>query len=121
MTYGICPPSLIPDGPGFVKIAPVTIYHNMLISWQETEGRPRSSHAVGAGATPSVQSLKTIESSNASKEASTILGETPTVNQRRPLLRSRLSPNIVDASFEALLDSIIFKLWTDGVAPAPAA
>ncbi len=30
-----------------------------------------------------------------------------------------VSPNIVDASFEALLDSIIFKLWSDGVAPAP--
>ena len=30
-----------------------------------------------------------------------------------------VSPNIVDASFEALLDSIAFKLWTDGVAPAP--
>jgi len=25
-----------------------------------------------------------------------------------------LSPNIVDASFEALLDSIVFKLWKDG-------
>ncbi len=32
-----------------------------------------------------------------------------------------VSPNIVDASFEALLDSIVFKLWTDGVAPAPIA
>ncbi len=32
-----------------------------------------------------------------------------------------VSPNIVDASFEALLDSIVFKLWTDGVAPAPSA
>ncbi len=32
-----------------------------------------------------------------------------------------VSPNIVDASFEALLDSIVFKLWTDGVAPAPTA
>jgi 2-isopropylmalate synthase len=31
-----------------------------------------------------------------------------------------VSPNIVDASFEALLDSIVFKLWIDGVAPAPA-
>jgi 2-isopropylmalate synthase len=31
-----------------------------------------------------------------------------------------VSPNIVDASFEALLDSIVFKLWTDGVSPAPA-
>jgi 2-isopropylmalate synthase len=30
-----------------------------------------------------------------------------------------VSPNIVDASFEALLDSIIFKLWIDGVTPAP--
>jgi len=30
-----------------------------------------------------------------------------------------VSPNIVDASFEALLDSIVFKLWKDGVAPAP--
>ncbi len=30
-----------------------------------------------------------------------------------------VSPNIVDASFEALLDSIAFKLWSDGVAPAP--
>lgn len=30
-----------------------------------------------------------------------------------------VSPNIVDASFEALLDSIFFKLWKDGVAPAP--
>ena len=30
-----------------------------------------------------------------------------------------VSPNIVDASFEALLNSIAFKLWTDGVAPAP--
>jgi 2-isopropylmalate synthase len=30
-----------------------------------------------------------------------------------------VSPNIVDASFEALLDSIIFKLWTDGVSPQP--
>jgi 2-isopropylmalate synthase len=29
-----------------------------------------------------------------------------------------VSPNIVDASFEALLDSIVFKLWTDGVEPA---
>ena len=28
-----------------------------------------------------------------------------------------VSPNIVDASFEALLNSIVFKLWTDGVAP----
>ncbi len=32
-----------------------------------------------------------------------------------------VSPNIVDASFEALLDSIVFKLWSDGVAPAPTA
>jgi 2-isopropylmalate synthase len=32
-----------------------------------------------------------------------------------------VSPNIVDASFEALIDSIVFKLWSDGVAPAPAA
>ncbi len=32
-----------------------------------------------------------MESSSASKDASTMLGETPTVNQRRPLLRSRLS------------------------------
>jgi 2-isopropylmalate synthase len=32
-----------------------------------------------------------------------------------------VSPNIVDASFEALLDSIVFKLWKDGVAPAPIA
>jgi 2-isopropylmalate synthase len=31
-----------------------------------------------------------------------------------------VSPNIVDASFEALLDSIIFKLWIDGVTPAPS-
>jgi 2-isopropylmalate synthase len=31
-----------------------------------------------------------------------------------------VSPNIVDASFEALLDSIVFKLWIDGVAPASA-
>ncbi len=31
-----------------------------------------------------------------------------------------VSPNIVDASFEALLDSIVFKLWIDGVSPAPA-
>jgi 2-isopropylmalate synthase len=30
-----------------------------------------------------------------------------------------VSPNIVDASFEALLDSIIFKLWIDDVTPAP--
>jgi len=29
-----------------------------------------------------------------------------------------VSPNIVDASFEALIDSIVFKLWSDGVAPA---
>jgi 2-isopropylmalate synthase len=29
-----------------------------------------------------------------------------------------VSPNIVDASFEALLDSIVFKLWIDGVTPA---
>ncbi len=32
-----------------------------------------------------------------------------------------VSPNIVDASFEALIDSIVFKLWSDGVAPAPEA
>jgi len=32
-----------------------------------------------------------------------------------------VSPNIVDASFEALLDSIVFKLWSDGAAPTPAA
>jgi 2-isopropylmalate synthase len=32
-----------------------------------------------------------------------------------------VSPNIVDASFEALIDSIVFKLWSDGIAPAPAA
>jgi 2-isopropylmalate synthase len=31
-----------------------------------------------------------------------------------------VSPNIVDASFEALLDSIIFKLWIDGIEPASA-
>jgi 2-isopropylmalate synthase len=30
-----------------------------------------------------------------------------------------VSPNIVDASFEALIDSIVFKLFKDGVAPAP--
>jgi 2-isopropylmalate synthase len=30
-----------------------------------------------------------------------------------------VSPNIVDASFEALLDSIFYKLWSDGVALAP--
>jgi 2-isopropylmalate synthase len=30
-----------------------------------------------------------------------------------------VSPNIVDASFEALLDSIVFKLWKDGVQPVP--
>ncbi len=29
-----------------------------------------------------------------------------------------VSPNIVDASFEALLDSVIFKLWIDGIASA---
>jgi 2-isopropylmalate synthase len=29
-----------------------------------------------------------------------------------------VSPNIVDASFEALIDSIVFKLWSDGIAPA---
>jgi 2-isopropylmalate synthase len=32
-----------------------------------------------------------------------------------------VSPNIVDASFEALIDSIVFKLFKDGVAPAKAA
>ena len=32
-----------------------------------------------------------------------------------------VSPNIVDASFEALIDSVVFKLWSDGIAPAPAA
>ena len=32
-----------------------------------------------------------------------------------------VSPNIVDASFEALLDSIVFKLFKDGVEPAPLA
>ena len=32
-----------------------------------------------------------------------------------------VSPNIVDASFEALLDSISYKLWLDGVTPAPEA
>jgi 2-isopropylmalate synthase len=32
-----------------------------------------------------------------------------------------VSPNIVDASFEALIDSIVFKLFKDGAAPAPAA
>ena len=32
-----------------------------------------------------------------------------------------VSPNIVDASFEALIDSIVFKLWSDRVAPAPVA
>src|SRR5207248_11480768 len=42
------------------------------------------------GLTPSRISLKTIESDNAWKEASTILGDTPTVNQRSPLA-SRLS------------------------------
>jgi 2-isopropylmalate synthase len=31
-----------------------------------------------------------------------------------------VSPNIVDASFEALLDSIIFKLLIDGITPAPS-
>src|SRR5262249_9629618 len=45
----------------------------------------------GAGVTPSIQSLNIIESSKASKDASTMFGETPTVNQRRPALRSRLS------------------------------
>jgi 2-isopropylmalate synthase len=30
-----------------------------------------------------------------------------------------VSPNIVDASFEALLDSIIFKLWIDRIPPQP--
>ncbi len=30
-----------------------------------------------------------------------------------------VSPNIVDASFEALLDSIVFKLWIDGVPAVP--
>ena len=29
-----------------------------------------------------------------------------------------VSPNIVDASFEALIDFIVFKLFKDGVAPA---
>ena len=29
-----------------------------------------------------------------------------------------VSPNIIDASFEALIDSIVFKLWSDGIAPA---
>jgi 2-isopropylmalate synthase len=29
-----------------------------------------------------------------------------------------VSPNIVDASFEALLDSVIFKLWIDGIEAA---
>jgi 2-isopropylmalate synthase len=32
-----------------------------------------------------------------------------------------VSPNIVDASFEALIDSIVFKLFKDGAAPAKAA
>ncbi len=32
-----------------------------------------------------------------------------------------VSPNIVDASFEALIDSIVFKLFKDGVRPAPSA
>ncbi len=32
-----------------------------------------------------------------------------------------VSPNLVDASFEALIDSIVFKLFKDGVAPAPQA
>jgi 2-isopropylmalate synthase len=36
---------------------------------------------------------------------------------RRRWFTVGVSPNIVDASFEALLDSIIYKLWTDGVSP----
>ena len=32
-----------------------------------------------------------------------------------------VSPNIVDASFEALIDSIVFKLFTDGVTPISTA
>jgi 2-isopropylmalate synthase len=32
-----------------------------------------------------------------------------------------VSPNIVDASFEALIDSIVFKLFKDGAAPAKGA
>src|SRR5690606_30158540 len=40
---------------------------------------------------PSCQSLNEIESSRASKDASTIFGETPTVNQRCPVSLSRLS------------------------------
>src|SRR5258706_14712377 len=43
----------------------------------------------GASATPSFKSLKKIESRSASNEASTMFGETQTVNQRRLDLRSR--------------------------------
>ena len=79
-----------------------------------------------------------IESVSASKEASTIFSDTPTVDQRLPLPSADstvtrvtvesadgkgnrwstvgVSENIVDASFEALTDSIIYKLYRDKAA-----
>src|SRR5271166_489025 len=47
--------------------------------------------ATDAGAAASLNSLKTMESISASKDASTMFGETPTVNHRRPDFRSWLS------------------------------
>src|SRR6266496_2902012 len=57
-------------------------------AWVACERRTHAPYA--ACATASRKSLKTIESDSAWNEASTILGDTPTVNQRLPL-PSRLS------------------------------
>ena len=50
-----------------------------------------------------------------------VLIETMTAPRTSRWFTVGVSPNIVDASFEALINSVVFKLWSDGIAPAPAA
>jgi 2-isopropylmalate synthase len=75
---------------------------------------------------PSIQDLELIDFkvrilSGGTDAVTRVLIESLDRRTGRRWFTAGVSPNIVDASFEALLDSIIFKLWTDGVAPASGA
>jgi 2-isopropylmalate synthase len=71
---------------------------------------------------PSIQDLELTDFkvrvlSGGTDAVTRVLIESHDRKTRRRWFTVGVSPNIVDASFEALLDSIIYKLWTDGVSP----
>jgi 2-isopropylmalate synthase len=72
---------------------------------------------------PSIQTLELTDFkvrilSGGTDAVTRVLIESHDRGTRRRWFTVGVSPNIVDASFEALLDSIVYKLWTDGVSPA---